>query len=247
MCKQFPAFPRLTAPYTAFQKKYFASASAAIQACLGLNLNSSETLSSTSILSNTNAGGLKDWPLEQSHFNKIPSILFLLSTVCFRIAALGIYLANTEWDNGCIQALPQQCQLLFYLFVCLFGLFWATGWDSLVVLKHFKSFLCRFSPDLGVRLQIWCSTLMCYISNDCCGICTSKSWLLEIFLQKPTDTTVLPNFSWGCWNSLKGGEFNQSFPFKLLASFSFNLVLLWRFYRPDCCVPLLSVPESKGV
>lgn len=123
MCKQFPAFPRLTAPYTAFQKKYFASASAAIQAYLGLNLNSSETLSSTSLLSNTNAGGFKDWPLEQSHFNKIPSILFLLSTVCFRISALGIYLANTEWDNGCIQALPQQCQLLFYLFVCLFGLF----------------------------------------------------------------------------------------------------------------------------
>lgn len=123
MCKQFPGFPRLTAPSTAFQKKYFALASAAIQACLGLNLNSSKTLSSTSILSNTNVGSFKDRPLEQSHFNKIPSILFLLSTVCFRIAALGIYSAIPEWNNGCIQALPQQFQLLFCLFVCLFELF----------------------------------------------------------------------------------------------------------------------------
>lgn len=199
MCKQFPGFPGLAAPQAAFQKKYFASASAATQACLGLNLNSSKTLSSTSVLSITNVGGFKDWPLEQSHFHKIPSILFLLSTVCFRIAALGIYLANTEWNNGCIQTLPQQRQLLFCLFVCL-GFLEQDGihqWFS-GISSHSCVRLCRFSPLLGVRLQIWCRSSMwpCCISIFMkCTPFIFKSWLLEIFLQKPTDITVLPNFS----------------------------------------------------
>lgn len=185
MREQFPGFPRLTAPYAAFQEKCSASASAAIQAYLIFNLNSSKTLSSTSALSNTNVGGFKDWPLEQSHFNKIPSVLFLLSTVCFRIAALGIYLANTEWNNGCIQALPRQCQLLFclfaYLFVCLgflSGMGFISGSQAFQVIPvlGFVDFLpgwglgCRSDAVAqcghAASLLLW-STLLLFFNPGC--------------------------------------------------------------------------------
>lgn len=45
-------------------------------------------------MSNTNVGSFKDWLLEQSHFNRIPLILFLLSAVWFRIAVLGTALGK---------------------------------------------------------------------------------------------------------------------------------------------------------
>lgn len=240
-CKQVPGFPRLTAPNAAFQKKYFASASVAIQTYLGLNLNSSETLSSTSVLPNTNVGGFKDWPLEQSHFNKIPSILFLLSTGCFRIAALGISLANTEWDNGCIQALPQQCQLLFCLFVWAFlshGMGFISGSQAFQVIQ------ADFLPVWGLGCRSGAvsqrATSLTTVMESIPVLLNPGYW--RSFFRSPQ---ITPNFSCRCWNSLNEREFNQSFPFKLLASFSFNLVLLWRFYRPECCVLLLS--GSKGV
>lgn len=67
---------------------------------------------------NTNVGDFKDWPLEQSHFDRIPSILFLLHTVCFRVAALGTVLRKKlNEGNGCIAVLPYQPQQAGFFFL----------------------------------------------------------------------------------------------------------------------------------
>lgn len=114
MYKQLPGFQRLTA-----------SVHGLVEEILCLSKCCSSGISwfkfkylwnrASCILSKTNVRGFKDWPLEQSHFNRILSIFFLLGTVCFRIAALGTVLGKIL--NGVMVLLYKIQIFLFYFFL----------------------------------------------------------------------------------------------------------------------------------